>query len=61
MLVIETCNILSVYLQICLGTVSNIEEAVRWLSYTYMHVRMRYNPLVYGITYKTLSVSNSIF
>ncbi|XP_067947750.1 activating signal cointegrator 1 complex subunit 3-like [Watersipora subatra] len=40
--------------EICLGTISNLEEAVTWLSYTYMFVRMRYNPLVYGITYKLL-------
>nr|KAG5694899.1 hypothetical protein BaRGS_029516 [Batillaria attramentaria] len=33
-----------------LGTVTNIEEAVKWLSYTYLYVRMRINPLVYGNT-----------
>lgn len=33
-----------------------MEEAVKWLSYTYMFVRMKRNPLVYGITYKELSV-----
>lgn len=36
-------------LQISLGTVSNIEEAVQWLSYTFLYIRMRSNPLVYGI------------
>ncbi|GFS12384.1 activating signal cointegrator 1 complex subunit 3-like, partial [Elysia marginata] len=35
--------------EISLGTVTNTEEAVRWLSYSYMYVRMRKNPLVYGI------------
>ena len=27
-----------------------MEEAVKWLSYTYLYVRMRYNPLAYGIS-----------
>lgn len=40
--------------EVCLGTVSTIDEGAKWLSYTYLHVRMKYNPLVYGITYKTL-------
>ena len=35
-----------------LGTVTNIKEAVQWLSYTYMYCRMVKNPLVYGLTYK---------
>ena len=29
---------------------TNVEEAVKWLSYTYLYVRMRYNPLAYGIS-----------
>jgi activating signal cointegrator complex subunit 3 len=37
--------------EISLGTVTNLDEAVTWLSYTYLHVRMRKNPLVYGISY----------
>lgn len=28
-----------------------MDEAVEWLSYTYLFVRMRANPLVYGINY----------
>ena len=43
-------------LQISLGTVTNVDEAVKWLSYTYCYVRMRINPLVYGITYKEKEV-----
>ncbi|KAH9490921.1 activating signal cointegrator 1 complex subunit [Bulinus truncatus] len=35
--------------EISLGTVTNVDEAVTWLSYTYLFVRMRKNPLVYGI------------
>lgn len=33
------------------GTVSSIGEGVRWLSYTYLSVRMPQNPLVYGINW----------
>ncbi|KAJ1675795.1 activating signal cointegrator 1 complex subunit 3 [Spiromyces aspiralis] len=35
--------------EITLGTVTNTDEAVAWLSYTYMYIRMRKNPLMYGI------------
>jgi activating signal cointegrator complex subunit 3 len=38
--------------EIVLGTVNNIQDAVQWLSYTYLHVRMLKNPLAYGITYQ---------
>ncbi|XP_073703976.1 activating signal cointegrator 1 complex subunit 3 [Garra rufa] len=38
--------------EIALGTVTNVDEAVRWLSYTYLFVRMRANPLAYGINHK---------
>ncbi|XP_036325635.1 activating signal cointegrator 1 complex subunit 3 [Rhagoletis pomonella] len=37
--------------EITLGTISNVEEAIEWLSYTYLFVRMRINPHVYGIEY----------
>ncbi|CAH8598661.1 unnamed protein product [Heterobilharzia americana] len=36
--------------EIALGTVSNIDEAVTWLSYTYLFIRLRQNPLQYGLT-----------
>eukprot|EP01130_Rhizamoeba_saxonica_P011676 TRINITY_DN4859_c0_g2_i1.p1 TRINITY_DN4859_c0_g2~~TRINITY_DN4859_c0_g2_i1.p1 ORF type:complete len:1866 (+),score=443.62 TRINITY_DN4859_c0_g2_i1:728-5599(+) len=42
--------------EIVLGTVSNIREAITWLSYTYLHVRMRKNPLVYGCTIDDLEL-----
>ena len=32
------------------GTVTNIQEAIEWLRYTYLHVRMCKNPLAYGIS-----------
>ncbi|XP_078037665.1 activating signal cointegrator 1 complex subunit obelus [Augochlora pura] len=38
--------------EIALGTISNVEEAINWLSFTYLFVRMKLNPLVYAITYK---------
>uniref|UniRef100_A0A8D3C335 Activating signal cointegrator 1 complex subunit 3 n=1 Tax=Scophthalmus maximus TaxID=52904 RepID=A0A8D3C335_SCOMX len=38
--------------EVALGTVTNVEEAVKWLSYTYFYVRMRANPLAYGINHK---------
>ncbi|CAM9996675.1 unnamed protein product, partial [Hapterophycus canaliculatus] len=31
------------------GTVTTVEEGVTWLSYTYLHVRMRRNPMAYGV------------
>lgn len=38
--------------EVSLGTVTNIEEAIEWMSYTYLYVRMRKNPQVYGLMYK---------
>ncbi|XP_072178267.1 activating signal cointegrator 1 complex subunit 3-like [Diadema setosum] len=35
--------------EIVLGTVSNTEEALRWLRYTYLYIRMRLNPKAYGL------------
>lgn len=35
--------------EIVSGTVTNLEEACEWLSYTYLYVRMRKNPLAYGM------------
>ncbi|XP_037731289.1 activating signal cointegrator 1 complex subunit 3 [Drosophila subpulchrella] len=40
--------------EIGLGTITNVEEAIEWLSYTYLFVRMRINPHVYGIEYSEL-------
>ena len=37
--------------EISLGTVTSVKEAVTWLSYTYLYVRMCRNPLVYGIPF----------
>ncbi|KAJ1800554.1 activating signal cointegrator 1 complex subunit 3 [Coemansia sp. RSA 2399] len=36
--------------EITLGTVTNVDEGVAWLGYTYMFIRMQKNPLVYGLS-----------
>jgi len=33
------------------GTVTSINEAVAWLSYTYFYIRMMKNPIAYGLKY----------
>lgn len=38
--------------EIALGSVTNVDEGVRWLGYTYMMVRMRQNPFSYGVDWK---------
>ncbi|KAK4050583.1 putative steryl acetyl hydrolase mug81 [Microbotryomycetes sp. JL221] len=35
--------------EVSLGTVTTMDEGVRWLGYSYLFVRMRKNPLVYGM------------
>lgn len=35
--------------EIALGTVTSVPEAVQWLGYSYLFVRMRRNPMTYGI------------
>ncbi|VUZ50971.1 unnamed protein product, partial [Hymenolepis diminuta] len=40
--------------EIALGTVTNVSEAVIWLSYTFLFVRIMKSPLRYGITPSTL-------
>jgi replicative superfamily II helicase len=37
--------------EISLGTVSNINDAVQWLGYTYLFVRAKKNPMAYGVTF----------
>ena len=38
--------------QVVLGTVTDINEGARWLDYTYLAVRLRKNPLAYGLTWE---------
>ncbi|MCJ1277955.1 hypothetical protein MMC21_005769 [Puttea exsequens] len=35
--------------EIALGTVTSVPEAIQWLGYSFLFVRMRHNPLTYGI------------
>ena len=43
--------------QVSLGTIANVDDAVEWLSYTYLYIRMMVNPMVYGIPYGAREVS----
>ena len=36
--------------EVVAGTVTNIQEVIEWIRYTYLHVRMCRNPLAYGIS-----------
>jgi replicative superfamily II helicase len=36
--------------EIALGTVANVDEGVRWIGWTYLFVRLRRNPMVYGVS-----------
>ncbi|XP_056902456.1 activating signal cointegrator 1 complex subunit 3 isoform X2 [Takifugu flavidus] len=46
--------------EVALGSVTNVEEAVKWLSYTYLYVRMRANPLAYGINHKVYQMDPTL-
>ena len=41
--------------EIILGTVSNLKDAVNWLAYTYLYIRMLRNPNLYQISEDNLS------
>ncbi|KAJ3673847.1 hypothetical protein LUZ60_005839 [Juncus effusus] len=38
--------------EVALGTVTNVKEACQWLGYTYLFIRMKSNPLAYGIAWE---------
>ncbi|GJN30699.1 hypothetical protein PR202_gb19029 [Eleusine coracana subsp. coracana] len=38
--------------EVALGTVTNVKEACAWLGYTYLFIRMKTNPLAYGIAWE---------
>lgn len=40
--------------EIVLGSISNVKEAVDWLSYTYLYVRMLRRPTLYGVSHEEL-------
>ncbi|CAG8457348.1 10482_t:CDS:2 [Diversispora eburnea] len=46
--------------EIVLGTVRNRDEAVEWLGYSYLFVRMVRNPTLYGISIDQLSEDESL-
>lgn len=37
--------------EVVLGTVANTKEAIAWLGYTYLQVRLRKNPSLYGTAF----------
>lgn len=47
--------------EISLGTVTNVDEAVSWLGYTYLFIRMLKNPLKYGITWQDLEFDPTLY
>ncbi|KAK6341694.1 hypothetical protein TWF696_008762 [Orbilia brochopaga] len=40
--------------EISLGTVTSVDEGVQWLGYTYLFVRMKKNPMAYGIEWSEI-------
>ncbi|KND03788.1 uncharacterized protein SPPG_01244 [Spizellomyces punctatus DAOM BR117] len=40
--------------EISLGTVTSLDEGVRWLSYTYLYARMKKNPFQYGLNWNDI-------
>lgn len=40
--------------EIVLGTVQNVKDAVTWLGYTYLYIRMHRQPTLYGVSYDKL-------
>ncbi|KAF9055071.1 Sec63-domain-containing protein [Hymenopellis radicata] len=46
---LNICMIDALNAEVSLGTVANTRDAVQWLGYTYLFVRMKKNPFLYGI------------
>ncbi|XP_004299306.1 PREDICTED: activating signal cointegrator 1 complex subunit 3 [Fragaria vesca subsp. vesca] len=46
--------------EVALGTVTNVKEACAWLGYTYLFIRMRLNPLAYGIAWEEVMADPSL-
>ncbi|KAK6925102.1 Sec63 domain [Dillenia turbinata] len=46
--------------EVALGTVTNVKEACAWLGYTYLFIRMRINPLAYGIRWEEVIADPSL-
>lgn len=41
--------------EVVLGTIQNVRDAVTWLGYTYLYIRMLRNPSLYGISHDKMS------
>ncbi|KDN48882.1 Sec63-domain-containing protein [Tilletiaria anomala UBC 951] len=41
--------------EVALGTVASVVDGVSWLGYTYLHTRMRKQPLIYGMEHQEVS------
>ncbi|KAL5723149.1 DNA helicase [Ranunculus cassubicifolius] len=46
--------------EVALGTVTNVKEACAWLGYTYLFIRMKSNPLAYGIGWDEVMADPSL-
>ncbi|XP_010546203.1 PREDICTED: DExH-box ATP-dependent RNA helicase DExH14 [Tarenaya hassleriana] len=46
--------------EVVLGTVTNVKEACAWLGYTYLSIRMRLNPLAYGVGWDEIIADPSL-
>lgn len=46
--------------EIVLGTVQNLQDAMEWLGYGYLYVRMLKNPDLYGVPLEAPSVDASL-
>jgi activating signal cointegrator complex subunit 3 len=46
--------------EVVLGTVASVQDALAWLSYSYLFVRMLKNPLAYGVTMETLAADPTL-
>ncbi|KAL0792290.1 hypothetical protein Bca101_063667 [Brassica carinata] len=46
--------------EVVLGTVTNVKEACAWLGYTYLSIRMKLNPLAYGVGWDEIIADPSL-
>ncbi|PKA61162.1 DEAD-box ATP-dependent RNA helicase ISE2, chloroplastic [Apostasia shenzhenica] len=46
--------------EVALGTVTNVKEACAWLGYTYLFIRMKTNPLAYGVAWDEVIADPSL-
>ncbi|EAQ88122.1 hypothetical protein CHGG_04741 [Chaetomium globosum CBS 148.51] len=46
--------------EIALGTVNSVNDAVKWIGYSYLYVRMKRNPMAYGIEWDEFQDDRSL-